>query len=173
MYLVRLASQCRAFSSVIIFSIFCIDVCIVFLIFSREYECPQPDTRAILDCVSRFKQAVNCSLKSGSVGNNCIRIEFRLDVFRFLFCDKGQPPISGRGLIYDLDDFDDRYFVGEWYRRYNRLGDGCEVDFPMQLHSYLKWTQQGYSKAPDDSELVRKVCVFSEMLCIHVVKCHC
>jgi len=63
-----------------------------------------------------FKQAVNCSLKSGSVGNNCIRIEFRLDVCRFLFCDKGQPPI----LIYDLDDFDDRYFVGEWYRRYTR-----------------------------------------------------
>jgi len=50
----------------------------------------------------------------------------------FLFCDKGQPPISDRGLIYDLDDFDDCYFVGEWYGRYNRLGDGCEVDFPMQ-----------------------------------------
>ena len=141
---------------------------------SREFECPQPNARIIMDCVTKFKQAINLSLKSGSVGNNCIRIEFRLDVFRLLFDCRGQPPISGKGLLYSLEDFDDHYFVGEWYRRYNRLGDGCEVEFPMQLHSYLKWTSQGFSKAPDDpSTIVQKGSIFTEMLCIKLVKRHC
>ena len=58
---------------------------------SREFECPQPNARIIMDCVTKFKQAINLSLKSGSVGNNCIRIEFRLDVFRLLFDCRGQP----------------------------------------------------------------------------------
>ena len=32
----------------------------------REYECPQPNTRIIMDCITKFKQAINLSLKSGS-----------------------------------------------------------------------------------------------------------
>ena len=68
-----------------------------------------------MDCVTKFKQAINLSSKSGSVGNNCTKIEFRLDVFWLLFDCRGQPPISGKGLLYILDDFDNHYFMGEWY----------------------------------------------------------
>ena len=50
------------------------------------------------------------------VNKSCkIELEFRVDVFRFLFKGKGRTP-TGRGLYYDLDDFDSTYFCADWYK---------------------------------------------------------
>ena len=54
-------------------------------------------------------------------------------MFRFLFKNKGCNPPDGRGLFYDADEFDQRYFEDQWYVAYDRLGDGCSVDFPIRL----------------------------------------
>ena len=75
------------------------------------------------------------------VNSNCkIEVEFRSDIFRYLFNNKGRKPPTGRGLFYDLDDFDRTYFTDNWYVVYDKLGDGCCVDFPIRLESKLRWS---------------------------------
>ena len=34
--------------------------------------------------------------------------------------------------FYNLEDFDETYFMDEWYMVYDRLGDGCKIDFPIR-----------------------------------------
>ena len=63
--------------------------------------------------------------------NNRFDLEFRTDVFVFLFDRKGRNPPKGRGLFYDINDFDETYFKDDWYIAYDKLGDGCSVDFPV------------------------------------------
>ena len=46
----------------------------------------------IADAVSSFKAAVDRSLKAGLNCNNRIEIEFRVDVFKYLFSGKGRTP---------------------------------------------------------------------------------
>ena len=99
----------------------------------------------IIDAVSHFKAAIHRSLKSGMNCNNRIDIEFRTDVFRFLFNGKGRNPPTGRGLFYDMEDFDRTYFENCWYVAHDRLGDGCSVDFPIRLESKIRWSPIVYN----------------------------
>jgi len=65
-----------------------------------------------------------------------------MDVFQFLFSDKGTTPPTGRGKFYELEEFSSAYFPAGWHIVYDRLGDGCRVDFPIRLESKLKWSVQ-------------------------------
>lgn len=122
----------------------------------------------IADAVSTFKAAVHRSLKSGVNCNNRIDFEFRVDVFRYLFNGKGRAPPNGRGLFYDLDDFNTTYFSDGWYVVYDKLGDGCTVDFPIRLESKLKWSSQVFYSNGNV-----KPKVFTEMISVTLVKQRC
>ena len=37
--------------------------------------------------------------------------------------------------------------MDEWYIAYDRLGDGCKIDFPIRLESRLKWSIQIFSSS--------------------------
>ena len=73
-------------------------------------------------------------------------IPFRTDVFKFLFDGKGRESPFGNGLFYDIDAFDATYFPAEWNVAYDRLGDGCEILFPIRMHSTLEWATTVYRK---------------------------
>ena len=68
--------------------------------------------------------------------NNRLDIEFRTDVFN----GKRQ-----QGLFYDLDDFKQTSFGDNWYVVYDKLGDGCRIDFPVILESRIKWSSVVYN----------------------------
>ena len=103
------------------------------------------------------------------VNKSCkIELEFRVDVFRFLFKGKGRTPPTGRGLYYDLDDFDSTYFCADWYKTYDKLGDGCCLEFPVRLESRLKWSSTVYS-----SSRSVKPRIFTEMIYVTLVKSRC
>ena len=89
---------------------------------------------------------IHKSLKSGINRNNRLDIEFRTDVFRFLFNGNGRTPPRGRGLFFD---FEQTYFGDNWYIQYDKLGDGCRIDFPVRLESRIKWSSVVYD--PDGS----------------------
>ena len=48
----------------------------------RAYNDPNPDKRAMLDCVSNFIDAINRRLRAGRVRNTKFTVEFRTDVFK-------------------------------------------------------------------------------------------
>ena len=99
---------------------------------------PQPSFRDILDSTSVFIAAINRSLKMG-VNREChININFRTDIFQFLFKNKGSNYSHGSGQFISLEDFDTTFFTAHWHRVHDKLGDGCEVIFPMRLHSRVK-----------------------------------
>ena len=137
----------------------------IFTVHCRSFESPSPQYRLVADAASTFIAAVNKSLKSG-VNTNCkIEIKFRTDVFRYLFNNKGRKPTTGRGLFYNLDDFDTTYFTDNWY---DKLGDGCTIDFPVRLESKLKWSSVVYNCTGNV-----KPRVFSEIVCATLVKTRC
>ena len=47
---------------------------------------------------------------------------------------------NGRGHLYQLTDFDPKYFSPGWHQCWDRLGDGCEVNFPRQLYSTIEYS---------------------------------
>ena len=85
-----------------------------------------------------------------------------------MFHGKGRTPPQGRGLFYNLEDFDKTYFMDEWYIAYDRLGDGCKIDFPVRLESRIKWSTQVFSSS---GSVKPKVC--TEMIYVTLVKSRC
>ena len=132
------------------------------------FESPQPSYRLVADATSHLKCAINRSLKLGVNCSNRLEVEFRVDVFRYLFHGKGHAPPRGRGLLYNLEDFDKTYFMDEWYIVYDRLGDGCKVDFPIRLESRIQWSSQVFSRSGNV-----KPKIFKEMIYVTLVKSRC
>ena len=127
----------------------------------------------IADNVSNLVLQVQRSLKLG-VNLNCMfTVECRVDVFNFLFKGKGRPPPAGHGLFYDLSAFSSTYFPSDWHVVYNRLGDGCRVDFPLRLQSKLKRSSKVYIKDTTNGNMSLKPRTFTEVVCVKLVKCRC
>ena len=112
------------------------------------------------------------SLKLGVNLNCTFSVEFRVDVFNFLFKGKGRAPPAGHGLFYDLNSFSTTYFPVDWHVVYNKLGDGCRIDFPVRLESKLKWSSKVYVR-DTSGNLVLKPRTFTEMVYVRLVKCRC
>lgn len=58
--------------------------------------------------------------------------------------------------------------MDEWYIVYDRLGDGCKVDFPIRLESRIKWSSQVFSRSGNV-----KPKIFKEMIYVTLVKTIC
>ena len=54
---------------------------------------------------------------------------------------------------------------------YDQLGDGCQVDFPIRMHSKLIWSPIVYTQG-EDGMLVHKQPSISEVVVLNVVKKH-
>ena len=106
--------------------------------------------------------------------NRCRKfsLQFRTDVFIALFNGKGKSPTRGRGQLYDLEDFDPQFFHAEWYKCYNKLGNGCVIEFPVQLATRIKWSPMAYCKSHDGA-LAPKGRSFSEIVTVTLVKKRC
>ena len=57
-------------------------------------------------------------------------VDFQFDVFRFLFSSKGKTDERGKGLrAYEKEDVDSEFFPIGWDVAYDRLNNGCCVDY--------------------------------------------
>ena len=138
----------------------------------RSYEDPSPPFRVVSDSISSLIVGIQSSLRRG-INLNCkFNVEFRLDVFNYLFSGKGSLPPSGRGKFYSLGDFNPMFFPVNWFIVYDKLGNGCEVDFPVRLESKLKWSPTVYDKLSNGTVVAKKK-IFSEILVVTLVKKRC
>lgn len=115
--------------------------------------------------------AVANSLKVGCIRSNKFNVDFSLDVFRYLFNNKGSAVVRGRGKLYKSSDFNEQFPEG-WSTLYDNLGDGCTIDFPIIMYPTIKYGPKSYCKKSDGSvvELARK---FKEIVCISLLKKRC
>ena len=64
------------------------------------------------------------------------------------------------------------FFPVNWFIVYDKLGNGCKVDFPVRLESKLKWSPALYDKLSNGTVVVRKK-IFSEIVVVTLVKKRC
>ena len=129
-----------------------------------------------MDAVSAFLCSLHRSLNLGTIRCCKFSLEYRFDVFNFLFSGKGSKPKSGRGLLYRLADFDRTYFSSNWFLSYDRLGNACRVDFPIRMQPRLKQGPIRYMPrdcTDNASELVKQNTVYLETVVVNVIKCYC
>ena len=57
------------------------------------------------------------------------------------------------------------FFPFNWFIVYDKLGNGCKVDFPVRLDSKLKWSPTVYDKLSNGTVVVKEKS-FSEILAV-------
>ena len=119
----------------------------------------------MLDSVSNFVSAVQSNLRAGTVHNCTFYVPFRTDVFNFLFNGKGNVVNGKRGKTCSEADFDVQHFPLNWYIHYDRLGIGCNVVFPIQIHSYVKFAPISHLKTKSTNHLTCTCLLTSLKLC--------
>ena len=67
-----------------------------------------------------------------------------------------------------MEDFDETYFSDNWHVAYDKLGDGCKIDFPIRLESKIKWSSKVFCC---NGSVKPKV--FTEMIYVTLVKSRC
>ena len=130
----------------------------------RTYSNPHPENRFILDCVSNFVSAVSASLKLGTVRLCRFPVEFRLDVFKFLFDGKGTTSSGIAGKLYNRGEFDSKYFPEGWSTVCDKLGDSCEIEFPVQMDIHIKYGPKCYFKDSKGSFSMKPRSFFEEVI---------
>ena len=125
----------------------------------------------MLDNIQRFIFNVRCSLHAGTVRSFKFCVEFRLDVFRYLFKDSGITATRGKK-YYALTDFSSEFFFDEWYVVYDKYGNGCMIDFPVEVTPKIRYGPRQYKKN-SDSTAVEKPRMFREIVCVTLVKKRC
>ena len=133
---------------------------------------PPSAREVILDNVSNFLSAMNRSLSLGTVRMHIFSVDFNFDVFRFLFSDKGRTHSKGRGLLYDKNDYASELFHKDWDIVLDRLGDGCRVEFPVQLRPVVKCSKKCFFRGSDGT-LTEKPRTLNETVCVTLFKQRC
>lgn len=106
------------------------------------------------------------------VRNSRFSVQFRSDVFCLLFSGKGSIVSGRRARQYVETDFDPKYFPHRWWVCFDRLGNGCRIDFPISMYSYIKFTPPVYYKN-DNGNILPKARDFIELLSVSVAKSCC
>ena len=80
----------------------------------------------------------------------------------------------------NIEDFDSTYFVPGWdqcYRQYKgvatTLYTGCRIRFPLTVTLYLDWTKPERFYKDSNGTVVKKKCIFVEMVKINLNKEDC
>jgi len=134
------------------------------LIKCRAYHRPpSPGYRTIQGHVDRFCTLVGNSLSLGSSKGFLSRIEFRHDVYRYLF---------GNNFTLNLTDFNNTYFNDSWHQRftlYKKRCSGTVVVFPIHVELYIAWIGSGHY-LNSSQEFIKKKKRPVEMIKISLVK---
>ena len=110
-----------------------------------------------------FKIEVVHTLRSG-VNRRCsFSVLFRTDIFKFLFGGKGNDCPHRLGRFYNLEDFDGESFSPEWYKCYDRLGNGCTIEFPLVGSNALQ--------SHCSFQLLQIVSGYLQQTCIGLIPC--
>ena len=108
-------------------------------------------------------------MKAGLIRSCSFSVEFRKDVFIYLFKDKGTKVDNKRGLMYNRGDFTDSYFSDDFFTFYNKFGECCKIGFPVHMYSFVKFSSVRYNKV-NFAVLPCSDRDFKELLSISVVK---
>ena len=67
-----------------------------------------------------------------------LTVEFRQDVFSFLFTGKGEK--HGLWLLLEGKDFEETFFPNNWNSLLDHHGQGTKLHFPLKTRHFISWS---------------------------------
>lgn len=126
---------------------------------------PQPREETILNEVSRLRVNFECYLKNKQRG--AVTIDFRGDVFKFLFKGKGKEQRSWVSL--DSSHFSRKYFPPGWDKLCDMHGQGLKACYPVKLRHFISWSPKKFIK-DKEGNLKEAPRAYTEKLSFQFVK---
>ncbi|KAJ7373254.1 hypothetical protein OS493_012843 [Desmophyllum pertusum] len=73
-------------------------------------------------------------------------VEFRHDVFKYLFQRKGRKSKDKYWTMYEEPDFSKCNFPIQWNSWFDKHGDGCRMRFPVKMRTMLAQSPKTHVK---------------------------
>lgn len=99
-----------------------------------------------------------------------VTLEFRHDVFKFLFRGKGEKrkDVEKNWMIYSQDDFSRCKLPQGWNCIYDKHGDGIRMVFPVKMRTFLGLSPKGFQCR--DNNIVQMQRLHTEKLSVKFIK---
>lgn len=121
-------------------------------------------------CVDRMRREVMDAL--GHKGpEQRLSIEFRQDIFKFLFRGLGKAAEQKHWTLFEAKDFCNCKLPENWSYRLNHHGDGAMVRFPAKMRTFLGRSPKTYMK--EGEQMVEIPCTYVEKVSIVFIKIMC
>ena len=134
--------------------------------FIRSFNIPTAPTSDIIqDSVGRLTMTIDKSLRLGSSMHTSFNIEFRHDVYRYLW---------GDNTVLNLEDFNISYFSIGWDQHY-KYNDNDGHDYGIRIifpKLKLQYNPQAFYM-DSDNKLIDKKTSFIEILHVKLKKSNC
>ncbi|XP_074632051.1 uncharacterized protein LOC141890466 [Acropora palmata] len=109
----------------------------------RYFGSPRPQADTNQDCVDRLRVSVLEALKHKGPMQT-VYLEFRHDVFKYLFNGEGRPAKEKNWHLYEADDFCRCKVINNWSCIFERHGDGVRIRFPVKMRKFLTLSPKTY-----------------------------
>ena len=95
-------------------------------------------------------------------------LEFRHDVYDYLFAGKGKPSEQKNWTLFQKQDFANAGLPENWNCRYNLHGDGFKMIYPVKIRKFLARSGKCFMK--DGEKIVEAPCAYTEKISINFIK---
>ena len=100
------------------------------------------DPQRLIDCSSTFHQAIQKSLIEGTVTT---RVPFPLDIYRYVFKDKGTEDEQDLPFVkLEKEDLATLELPSHWWYKLDRNGQGTKILFPIKVKPMLSFSNPCY-----------------------------
>ena len=97
-----------------------------------------------------------------------VSLEFRHDIFKFLFHGKGKKAEKRNWILYEENDFAVCKLPHNWSCLYDRHGDGSRIRFPFKMRTFLAQSPKTYQR--ENYAIVEAPRAYTEKISIKFVK---
>jgi len=97
-----------------------------------------------------------------------LTLEFRHDVYKYLFYGKGRGSREKNWCLFDENDFSKCKLPPNWNSIYDKHGDGVKLRFPLKMRKFLQLSPMTYQRVAGD--IVEAPRAYIEKITIKFVK---
>ena len=132
----------------------------------RYYQNPKPNKNCVLKEVCRLRTAVCVALKNPRL-RKVVTVEFREDVFRFLFKTRGIK--QGNWQLLQQGDFSPTFFPLDWHCVLDLHGQGTKMLFPVKIKQFIAWSPKHFH-ATANGNVAESARAFQEKVSLSFIK---
>ena len=145
------------------------------MIACRLFDAPKPPDDITAHAVGNFTLAMDRSLRAGTTKSTQVTVEFRHDIFKYLFNNKINLSAQDFPCKWFVNGWDQCYFERRSHRNEHKHYNGYRLLYPVIVkNKYLAWSRSKFCQnSSSTSSVTSKRQVFVEMVSFSVRKVSC